>query len=152
MKQAFSFPARLAALVAGVTLSTALWAAPPTPLTAKGVQVITVEQAQSMIGKAAFFDMRSAVNYGKGHVKGAVALPYGQKSDFVEDFDASKDKFDMTKLPSDKNAPIVFYSDGPNGWKSYKAARLTVQAGYKNVSWMREGTAGWTAKGLPLVD
>lgn len=144
--------ARSAVLLAGATLSAALWAqsAPPTPMAAAGVSVVTPEQAQALIGKAAFYDMRSAVNYGKGHIKGAVALPYDQKSELAEDFDASKDKVDMAKLPADKAAPIVFYSDGPNGWKSYKAARLAAQAGYKNVKWMRDGTAGWMAKGMPL--
>lgn len=124
--------------------------APPTPLSAPGVEVVTPQQAQAMVGKASFFDMRSAVNYGKGHIKGATALPYDQKSALATDFDASKDRFDMAKLPADKGVPIVFYSDGPTGWKSYKAARLAAQAGYRNVKWMREGTAGWTAKGLPL--
>lgn len=123
---------------------------PTTPLTAAGVEVVSVQQAQALIGKAAFFDMRSAVNYGKGHIKGAVALPYDQKSELVEAFDSSKDKFDMSQLPADKSAAVVFYSDGPAGWKSYKAARLASQAGYKNVKWLREGTAGWTAKGLNL--
>lgn len=123
---------------------------PPTPTSAPGVEVISVQQAQALIGKSAFFDMRSAVNYGKGHVKGATVLPYDQKSELAQNFDASKDKFDMTKLPADKSTVVVFYSDGPTGWKSYKAARLASQAGYRNVRWMREGTAGWIAKGLPL--
>lgn len=123
---------------------------PPTPLTAAGVEVISVQQAQGLVGKAAFFDMRSAVNYGKGHIKGAVALPYDQKSELVEAFDSSKDRFDMSQLPADKSVAVVFYSDGPTGWKSYKAARLASQAGYRNVKWLREGTAGWTAKGLSL--
>lgn len=125
-------------------------AAPPTPAAAAGVEVVTPQQAQALVGKASFFDMRSAVNYGKGHIKGATALPYDQKSELVENFDASKDKFDISQLPADKAAPIVFYSDGPTGWKSYKAARLASAAGYRNVKWMREGVAGWTAKGLPL--
>lgn len=123
---------------------------PATPTTAAGVEVISVQQAQALVGKAAFFDMRSPVNYGKGHIKGAVALPYDQKSELMEAFDSSKDKFDMTQLPTDKSAAVVFYSDGPTGWKSYKAARLASQAGYRNVKWLRDGTAGWTAKGLTL--
>lgn len=125
-------------------------AAPPTPSSAAGVEVITPQQAQALIGKASFFDMRSAVNYGKGHIKGATALPYDQKSELVENFDASRDRFDASQLPADKAAPIVFYSDSPSGWKSYKAARLASAAGYRNVKWMRDGIAGWTAKGLPL--
>jgi rhodanese-related sulfurtransferase len=123
---------------------------PPTPNSAKGVEVVSVEKARDLIGKAQFFDMRSAVNFGKGHVKGAIALPYDQKSEKSESFDAAKDKFNMEKLPKDKSAAIVFYSDGPTGWKSYKAAVLASRAGYTNVKWMREGTAGWTAKRLPL--
>jgi rhodanese-related sulfurtransferase len=53
-------------------------------------------------------------------------------------------------LPADKGASIVFYSDGPSGWKSYKATVLSVGAGYRNVLWMREGFAGWTARNLPV--
>ena len=125
-------------------------APPVTPTSAKGVEVVTIDQAKALIGKAAFFDMRSPINFGKGHVKGATALPYDQKSELKEDFDASKDKFDMSKLPADKNAVMVFYSDGPTGWKSYKAAVTAAKQGYKNVKWMREGSDGWKAKGLPL--
>lgn len=140
----------IASLATAFGMSSALADDPPTPQSAKGVEVISIQQAQKLIGKAHFFDMRSAVNYGKGHIKGATALPYDQKSDKNEAFDASKDKFDMSKLPADKGAAIVFYSDGPTGWKSYKAAILAARAGYGNVKWMREGTAGWAAAKLPL--
>jgi rhodanese-related sulfurtransferase len=123
---------------------------PETPTSVSGFEVVTPEQARTLIGRANFFDMRSAINYGKGHIKGAKALPYGEKSSYTPDFDGSKDKFDMRKLPADKGAAIVFYSDGPKGWKSYKASVLAGRAGYKNVKWMRAGTAGWQARGLPL--
>jgi rhodanese-related sulfurtransferase len=123
---------------------------PDTPTTVSGFAIVTPEEARALVGKASFFDMRSAINYGKGHIQGAKALPYGEKSGFTPDFDGSKDKFDTSKLPADKNATIVFYSDGPKGWKSYKAAVLASKAGYKNVKWMRAGTAGWQAKGLPF--
>lgn len=103
-----------------------------------------------MLGKAQFYDMRSAVNFGKGHLKGAVAFPYEGRSENSETFDASQDRFDAARLPPEKGAAIVFYSDGPRGWKSYKAAVQASRAGYTNVGWMREGTAGWTAKGYPL--
>jgi rhodanese-related sulfurtransferase len=121
-----------------------------TPTQAKGVTVISVEQAQALLGKAKFFDFRSAINYGKGHIKGAVALPYDQKSDKTAAFNPAMDKFNMSKLPADKALPVVFYSDGPTGWKSYKAAIVASQAGYTNVKWMREGTTGWVAKGAAL--
>lgn len=139
------------AAVLGLIFAGALRAAEPvTPTTAPGVEVITIDQAKGLVGKAQFFDMRSAVNFGKGHIKGAVALPYDNKSDNAPNFDATKDKFNVAKLPSDKSTTIVFYSDGPSGWKSYKAAIQAAKMGYKNVKWMREGTTGWMAKSLPL--
>jgi len=124
---------------------------PPTPTTLEGGKVISVAEAKALVGKASFFDMRKAVSYGKGHVPGAVALPYGQKSEKAVNFDASVDKFDMSQLPADKSAALVFYSDGPTGWKSYKAAVLAIRNGYTNVMWMREGSAGWEAAGYELA-
>lgn len=124
---------------------------PPTPTTLDGGKVISVADAKALLGKAGFFDMRKAVSYGKGHVPGAVPLPYDQKSEKSASFDASVDKFDMAQLPTDKSAAIVFYSDGPTGWKSYKAAVLAIRAGYTNVMWMREGSAGWEAAGFELA-
>jgi rhodanese-related sulfurtransferase len=123
---------------------------PDTPTTAKGVQVISVEEAQDLLGKAQFFDCRAGVNYGKGHIKGAVALPYTQRSAKSEKFDASKDTFAIARLPEDKSVAIVFYGDAASAWKSYKAAIVAARAGYSNVKWMRDGVSGWTARGLPL--
>jgi len=66
----------------------------------------------------------------------------------VPNFDASQDQFDLSKLPADKNAKIVIYSDGPTGWKSYKAAVMSVNAGYKNVMYFRGGYADWLPKAI----
>lgn len=134
----------------GLSVSAVAAEPPPTPTKVSGFEIISAEQANGMVGKAQFFDMRSAVNFGKGHIKGAKAMPYDGKSQNAENFDSALDKFDVAKLPADKNTPVVFYSDGPTGWKSFKAATQASRAGYKNVKWMREGTAGWTKKGLPL--
>lgn len=121
-----------------------------TPTSLPGGKVVSANEAKTLVGKARFFDMRKAINFGKGHVKGAAALPYDEKSEKSPSFDASKDGFDKSKLPSDKSTPLVFYSDGPDGWKSYKAAVLAVRAGHKNVMWMRGGITEWSAKGLEL--
>lgn len=125
---------------------------PDTPSALTGGKVVSVDDAKKMLedGKTQFFDTRSALNFGKGHLKGAKLVAYKEKSDFVPNFDDSQDKFELEKLPSDKSTPIVIYSDGPKGWKSYKAAVVTIKAGYKNVMWLREGTTGWVAKGLTL--
>jgi rhodanese-related sulfurtransferase len=125
---------------------------PMTPVSLDGGKVVDVKAAKKLwdTGTARFFDMRSAINFGKGHIPRAVALPYKENSEFRADFDSSVDKLEMSKLPSDKATPIVFYSDGPTGWKSYKAAVLAIKAGYKKVNWFREGFAGWKAAALPV--
>lgn len=122
---------------------------PDTPRTLSGGKVIGVEEAKKLADSRAaqFIDTRSPLNFGKGHVPGAKVAAYKEKSDFTPDFDASADKFDLDKLPADKAAKVVIYSDGPKGWKSYKAAVTAIKVGYKNVMWMRDGTTAWEAKG-----
>jgi rhodanese-related sulfurtransferase len=138
-------------LAAGL-VATPVWASDETPKSIAGAKVISVDEGKTLATTkgVTFFDTRSPVNFGKGHVPSAVSVAYKEKSDKVENFDASKDEFDLTKLPADKTARIVFYSDGPTGWKSYKAAVAAVKAGYKNVHYMRGGFAEWEAKSLPV--
>lgn len=125
---------------------------PSTPSTVKGAQVIDTKAAKQLLDSkgAQFFDMRSPVNFGKGHLPGAKSLPYRENSEFKADFDATKDQFDLKALPPDRAARIVFYSDGPTGWKSYKAAVLAVKAGYTNVHYYRLGSDDWIKAGMPL--
>lgn len=125
---------------------------PDTPTTIAGATIISVDQGKEVLdtGAAAFFDMRNPINFGKGHLPGATLLTYREKSAFVADFDPAPDRFDLSRLPADKNAPIVLYSDGRKGWKSYKAAVLARRAGYSNIMWMRDGYAAWTSRGLPV--
>jgi len=123
-----------------------------TPTTLAGGKVISVEEGKKLLDAraATFVDTRSIVNYGKGHVGGALTAAYKEKSEKVVTFDAQVDSFALDKLPKDKSATVVFYSDGPTGWKSYKAAVLSIGAGYKDVHYMRGGFADWTAKGFPI--
>ena len=125
--------------------------APPTPNTLAGGKVISSEEAKKLIDQKAalVIDTRSPVNFGKSHLPTAVSLAYKENSEKVASFDGSVDQFDLKKLPVDKNAGIVIYSDGPTGWKSYKAAVLAVKAGHMNVMYLRGGWADWTAKGFP---
>lgn len=122
---------------------------PQTPTVLKGGKVIdTVTAKQMAATKGVFlFDMRSAVNYGKGRLPGAKSLPYRENSEFKAEFDATKDQFDLKALPAEKSATILFYSDGPTGWKSYKAAVLAIKAGYTNVHYYRNGTDDWVKAG-----
>ncbi len=133
---------------AAVVVSAPAWAQ-ETPTQLKGGKVVTVEEAKALLGtkSTAFIDTRSVLNFGKGHIPGAVTAAYKEESTKSADFDGSVDKFDFSKLPQDKTAKVVFYSDGPTGWKSYKAAVLAVKQGYTGVHYLRGGFADWVAKG-----
>lgn len=155
MKQALlSFTAVfLTAVTLNVCAQTTEAAKPQTPTSIKNGKVIDTGTARKMAGASDvyLFDLRSPVNYGKGYLPGAKSLPYRENSDYKVDFDASKDQFDLSALPADKAAKIVFYSDGPTGWKSYKATALAVKAGYTNVHYYRSGTEDWVKAGHALA-
>lgn len=123
-----------------------------TPTALQGGKIVSAEEAKKLSDAkgAVFVDTRSPVNFGKGRVPGATSVAYREKSNQVPNFDASQDQFELSKLPADRNAKIVFYSDGPTGWKSYKAAVMSVNSGYKNVMYFRGGYADWAAKGYPV--
>jgi len=122
-----------------------------TPTKLDGVKIVGSDEVKGMLGQKGVYvyDMRKALNYGKGHLKGAVSLPFKWT---VDDDDPAKrqGEFDMSVLPQDKNAKIVFHSDGPAGWKSYYASKAAKEAGYKNVMWFRDGFDDWSKKGYAL--
>ncbi len=122
-----------------------------TPASLAGATVVDADKAKSLMESGAvLFDTRVAGEYAEAHIKGAVSVPYKEKSAKSVDFDASQDKFDLSKLPADKNAPIITQCNGPECWKSYKSAVAAIKAGYKHVYWFRTGIPEWKAKGYPV--
>jgi rhodanese-related sulfurtransferase len=122
-----------------------------TPSSLNGATVVTAEKAkQLMDGGVLFVDARVANEYAEAHVKGAKSIPYKEKSAKEVNYDASKDSFDLDKLPADKNTPIILACNGADCWKSYKASHAAVKAGYKQVYWFRGGFPEWKSKGYPI--
>ncbi|HMN94645.1 MAG TPA: rhodanese-like domain-containing protein [Hydrogenophaga sp.] len=128
---------------------TPVWAA-ETPPTLAGAKVIQAEEAKKLLdGGVPFYDTRVAAEYAEKTIKGAHSLVYRERSAKSADFDASQDQFDLTKLPANKAAPVVFFCNAGTCWRSYKAAAVAVKAGHTQVHWFRGGMPEWTAKGLP---
>jgi len=121
-----------------------------TPETLAGVKLATAEQTQAaMVRGAVAFDVRVAAECTEKTIKGAVCHTYREKSAKVADFDKSQDQFDLSKLPADKNAAVIFFCNSGDCWRSYKASVVARDAGFKNVHWFRGGMPEWTTKGLP---
>lgn len=116
-----------------------------------GVKLVEAKDVQALQAKGAvLIDTRRANEYADGTIKGAISVPYDpEKSAKDVSFDASQDKFDMSKIP-DKNKDYVVFCNSGTCWKSYKAATVMARAGYKNVHWYRNGVPDWKAKKLPM--
>ena len=125
---------------------------PDAPTELKDGKIISADEAKGLIGKkwASVFDMRTPMNYGKGHIPSSVSIPYKGKSRNTPNFNLSEDQVDFSKFPRDKNARIIIYSDGPKGWKSYKMAVAAIKEGYKDIMWLREGFSVWEKKNYPI--
>jgi len=146
---------KLAALVTVCVMvfvgSTARAEKPLTPESLKGVTMVDDGMVKAEHGKIKIYDVRLKAEYVESHIPGAISVPYEEKSVQATNFDASKDQFDLSKFPPNKDETFIVYCNGPRCWKSYKAAVLLIKAGYKNVKWYRNnGFPGWQAKGYPV--
>jgi rhodanese-related sulfurtransferase len=57
--------------------------------------------------------------------------------------------YDLAELPPDRQRALVFYCANEQCTASDVAARRAARAGWRRVSVMRSGIAGWTAAGHP---
>lgn len=147
----FSKTAMMLVIGACAFTSSSLSLAAETPASLQGAETVTAAKAKSLMdGGAKMIDTRVANEFAEGHIKGAINVPYKEKSAKAADFDASMDGFDVSKLPSDKNATIITQCNGAECWKSYKGASAAMKAGHKKVYWFRGGFPEWKAKGLPV--
>jgi rhodanese-related sulfurtransferase len=137
--------ALLLAAAAGAAL------AAETPATLGGVTVVSAEQARKLVdGGVPIVDTRVANEYAQEHIRGAKSVPYKEKSAKDVAFDPKEDSFDLAKLPVAKNAPLIFYCNAGECWKSYKASKVAVEAGYTKIHWLRGGIPEWKSRGYPV--
>ncbi len=137
------------ALVLGFSASLPAQAA-ETPTTLAGVKTVSADEVKKLLDAGVpVIDTRVAAEYAEKTIKGAKSVPYKEKSAKEPGFDASQDQFDLSKLPGDKAAPVVFFCNAGECWKSYKASVVAAKAGYTKISWFRGGMPEWSGKGLP---
>lgn len=142
---------RLACGILALSALTAQAAKIDTPQSLAGVTVVDAAQVQELMRSGVtVYDVRVAAEFAEKHIKGAKSLPYKEKSAKVPDFDKQQDRFALEKLPADKNTPFVVYCNSGDCWKSYKAAKVAVEAGHRRVYWFRGGFPEWNGKGLPV--
>lgn len=121
-----------------------------TPSQLPGAQLVNASQAQALQQKGVpVIDVRLAKEYHEKHIRGAISIPYGEKSLKDVAFDPAVDDWaGPQKL--DKGRPVIFHCNGAECGKSYKAAQVALSAGFKTVYWFRGGFPEWEAAGLPI--
>jgi ABC-type phosphate/phosphonate transport system substrate-binding protein/rhodanese-related sulfurtransferase len=123
-----------------------------TPTLLPGIKVVTAEEVGELMTKAGvvFYDVRTQREYKEAHVKGALLLPYVEKSKKEVGFDMSVDEFKLAEAVKDKNTRLIFACNGGECWKSYKASLWAQKQGFQDVYWFRGGFPEWKGKSLPV--
>jgi len=121
-----------------------------TPSQLPGVKMVTASEVVALNQKGVpIIDVRLAKEYHEKHIRGALSIPYGEKSLKDVAFDpalddwAGPDKLDKTK-------PVIFHCNGAECWKSYKAAKVAISKGFTTVYWFRGGFPEWESSGLAV--
>lgn len=122
-----------------------------TPTHLPGAKVVTATEVKQLLAQGAVMvDTRTEKEYKVKRVPGAVLVPYVEKSLKDVAYDAGQDDFKgLGQL--DKGRPTVFACNGAECWKSYKASRAALAAGFKQVYWFRGGLPEWDAAGLTVA-
>ena len=120
-----------------------------TPRLLEGARLIEDPAAieQLLAGGARYIDTRNDEEFRRGHVPGATLVPYVEKSPKEPDYDANLDKFEVERLGESKSQALVFGCNGAECWKSFKASRAALEAGYTQVYWFRSGFPAWRDSG-----
>ena len=108
----------------------------------EAVPIISIEEAALLFknNKAIFLDARPASFYNKGHIKGALSLPWET---------AEEKCFDVVeKIPTDM--PIITYCDGANCELCDKLAVFLCDLGFEHVSALLNGWTVWNKHNLPV--
>jgi len=119
-----------------------------TPAKLDGATIVSASEVVLMQQKGVpVVDVRITKEYQEKHIRGAISIPYNEKSLKDVAFDAAADEWaGPDRL--DKEKPVIFQCNGPECWKSYKASVVALRKGFKQVYWFRGGYPEWETAGL----
>lgn len=122
-----------------------------TPNDLPGVRLVKAADVKKLLDEGAVVaDTRNEKEFNTKRLPGAVFVPYHEKSLKDVAYDGKLDDFSALRQ-LDPAKPTVFHCNGAECWKSYKASRAALAAGFGKVYWFRGGLPEWEKAGLPLV-
>lgn len=122
-----------------------------TPNALPGARLVTAAEVQKLAADGAVvIDTRTEKEFKAKRLPSALFVPYAEKSLKDVAYDAGLDDFGGLRQ-LDPARPTVFLCNGAECWKSYKASKAALAAGFGKVYWFRGGVPEWEKAGLPLV-
>lgn len=117
------------------------------------VKTVSIPEALNL-DHAVLIDVRSAEEFSKGTLKGAVNIPYllavnGKKRISREELDFVADKFLWPPERWSPETPFVIFSDSPRDTRAIRAIDRLYALNIKNIFWIWGGFA--ETQGLPLL-
>lgn len=88
--------------------------------------------------EAVFVDVRSADNFRRGHIPGAVNVP------------VNRVRQNLSVLPTEKETLLITYCGGIECPNAYQLMNVLLASGYRNVKFFPRGLRSWQALGYPL--
>jgi rhodanese-related sulfurtransferase len=121
-----------------------------TPAQLPGATGVGAKEVEDLMRRGAtFVDVRTEKEFKERRVRGAILIPYVEKSLKDVAFDPALDTFaGLDKL--DPGKPVIFACNGAECWKSYKASKVAMGKGFKNVYWFRGGLPEWVSQGMAV--
>ena len=93
-------------------------------------------------------DVRSAMEYGEGHVPGAIHVPFWQVGRALSRRSAEREGGEWCKLASMRESPIVVYCG--HGPRAYIAGAALRRRGFSNIVYLAGHMKHWKEMKLPL--
>lgn len=115
------------------------------PLAHPAAKTVTVAKESARFATYRIYDVRPNAQFRQGSLPRAYNLEpanYQNLDQGVMSLSAIRkqdSRLKIDQLPRSKEAPILFYSNGPGDYVSYNVITLVKAAGYKNILWLRGG-------------
>ncbi len=130
------------------------------PKVLAGVQVIDAAKVKSIVENESkveeakrntiIVDVRMKMEFTEEHIPSAISLTYVEKSKKELNFQANQDSFDLEALNKYPAKNVVFYCNGPECWKSFKASVYALKHKLtKKIFWYRQGMPDWKKHNYP---
>lgn len=105
------------------------------------VKIVTLEQMKRLVagGNAVLIDARNAEEFEKGHIKGAVNIPYMEVEKYFET---------LLEFPAD--TLVVIYCNNPECPLGRSLMKFMEQMEFKKLFLYDDGWDGWVNAGMPI--